>query len=935
LTPDRARRIEQLFAQALEHRPDERPAFLAKECGGDEALRREVESLIAEESRADSFMEKPAVDAVSHGFAASGSSWAGRRLGHYELGQMLGAGGMGHVYKATDTRLGRTVAIKILADHFLNDSRAKLRFEREAKTIAALNHPHICVLHDIGKDDGVDFLVMEYLKGITLAQKLSKGPLPQPEVVKIAVQIADALDKAHREGVTHRDLKPANVMLTENGAKLLDFGVAKSREARATASDSTVDADALTGAGVIVGTPQYMAPEQIEGKQADARSDVFAFGSVWFEMLTGKKAFVGQTAAALMSAILHEDPPALPADFPPPLVHALGQCWAKNPDERWQSMADLKREIIWMAELPPREPQPRGVSRREVLAWGAAGVLGTAAGALWTRQEKSPTIDQTRARFSIPEPAGLQMNFFQMRPSISPDGRMVAFFASDGNRGSIWLRRLDSGETRALAETEGAVSAFWSPDSRSLAFYADDKLKRLSVDGSPAQTICDAPSIGSSGCWSESGIIIFQSGFNGVLHQVPATGGASTPIVRLDSPSSSQFGPTVLPDGKTVLYTQFSSDPEQSGVYAVTLGSSKARRILPIAGVVRYVAPGYLLLARDATLTAQPFNPSTLQPHGEAWTLSNDVWTFQGMAFFEVSSSGIVVYNRVGAHQSQLAWFDRLGRRQKNVGPAGPFIHMDLSRDEKRVVLERYENGRGDLWLLDLAREAPTRLTFGPAWALQAHWAPDNAQIVYASADASSLRFVRRDAGGSREEDLLKDLPMGPTQPTHWSDDGHYVIFTRSLTSGKSEIWLLPVEGQKPAAYTPTPSPVGAGCLSPDGKWMAYLSTESGAMEVYVAPFPNPTAKWRISTTGGTQPRWRADGKELFYLAPDKTLMSVAMPSPDRAAIPVALFKTGAVSYFYASRNDYTPSRDGQSFLVNTQTSPGAQFIDVIIGWQK
>ena len=934
MSPDRARRIEELYAEALKYKPEERLAFLARTCGDDESLRREVESLIEEETGANSFMERPAIEAVARDLAARHeSSWTGRRLGHYQLGPLLGAGGMGKVYQATDTRLGRTVAIKILAEDSLDSSEAKLRFDREARAIAALNHPHICVLHDIGEEDGIDFLVLEFLKGITLAQRLAKGTLPPSEVFKIALQITDALDKAHRQGVTHRDLKPANVLLTDNGAKLLDFGLAKLHEAGADAALPT-DSQRLTGPGVIMGTPQYMAPEQIEGKPVDSRTDVFAFGCVWFEMLTGKKAFTGETSASLMAAILRGDPPELPTDFSPALRHALGQCLAKNPEARWQSMADLRHEILWIAEAAAEPvPTPRRVSRREILAWGAVGVLGTAATVAWFRQREAPGVVETRARFSIPDPPGLEMNPFSTAPALSPDGQMLVFHASDGSRrGILWLRQMDSGEIRMLPETDGALSAFWSFDNRYVAFFANDKLKRVPVSGGPAEIICDSPGGSLGGCWNESGVIVFQQGGTGVLHQVQATGGPSAPLMSQHSGKSpAQHRPCFLPDGKTVLFTQVSRDPGESGVYAITLGSSEARRILPSVGVVRYVAPGYLLFGRDGKLTAQPFDASNLKTYGDPWVVATDVWSFQEVSRFDVSANGILVYSRVVPPTSQLTWFDRLGRPQGSVGPAGPFIHLDLSRDEKRVVVERYEGTRGVLWVLDVAGGAPTRLTFGESWALQAYWAPDNVHIVYVEARDYALKISRLDARSSRSDDLVKDMPMSATSPSQWSDDGRYVV-----VGGEGSLGLLTVGGEpKVKPYVPTPSPAFGGRLSPDGKWMAYLSTESGAPEVYVAAFPDPTVKRRLSTAGGLHPRWRADGKELFYLAPDKSLMAVSMPSPDRAAAPVPLFKTATVSYFYGSRNDYAPSRDGERFLVNTQTVPGSQFIEVVIGWKK
>ena len=858
----------------------------------------------------------------------------GAKLGPYEIQQLIGAGGMGEVYRALDTRLKRTVAIKTIPAALAARTENRRRFETEARAIASLNHPNICALYDIG-EVGIAFLVMEYLEGESLAAVLKRGRLPYGEALLHAAHIAEALDEAHRRGVVHADLKPGNMMITAKGIKLLDFGLARLTESASTllSDDPTVS---MTTESAIVGTPQYMSPEQVEARKADFRSDVFSFGSVCYEMLTGKKAFAGETTAALMAAILRADIPVLPADFSPALQHTLRQCWRKSPDQRWQSMADLGREIRWIADNPVNTPviESQRVSRREILAWGAAAVMGGTAAVAWVGSGRKVNVEPSGVRFSIPEPPGLEMNFFQTAPAISPDGRIIAFFAGNIIRGSIWLHHLDSTEFRELPETEGALNVFWSPDSRALAFFTGDKLKRVSLEGGAAQTICDTPA-GTGGSWSASGLIVFQQGMGGMLHQVPIGGGTSTPVMNAVSPHPPpQMLPCFLPDGKTVLFTQVGDDPEKSGLYAIQLGSSEARRILPDAVNARFATSGHLIFGKKDTLRAVSFNPSGLQIQGEPRTIATDVWSFEGASRFDVSATGILVYTQSAPPSSQVEWFDRSGKLEKKLGPIGPFIHMDLSRDEKYAVLERYEDGYGSLWILDLSRDIPTRLTSG-SWALQAYWSPDSSEVVYAQATRGTLDIFRRSAVGGPEEKLISLGPVGPSAPTDWSSDGQQIIIGGVTSQGKRDFWVLPVKGEhKLQPYSPSSSQNFQGRLSPDGKWMAYMSTESGTLEIYVAPFPNPTAKWRISTAGGKQPRWRADGKELFYLAPDKTLMAVSMPSPDRASLPTSLFRTKAIEYFFGLRSDYAPSKDGQRFLVQTGDSQ-IQSISVITGWRN
>ena len=860
---------------------------------------------------------------------------SGARLGPYEIDQLIGAGGMGKVYRAVDTRLKRTVAIKTIPPALATRTENRRRFETEARAIASLNHPHICALYDIGQDGDSAFMVMEYLEGETLAAVLKRGRLPYREALLHAARIAEALDEAHRRGVVHGDLKPGNLMIAAKGIKLLDFGLARLSEHHPTTDDNDPTVS-LTRENTIVGTPQYMAPEQIEGKRVDSRSDVFAFGCVCYEMLTGKKTFNGETTALLLASILKADIPEPAAEFSPALQHVLRQCWAKNPDERWQSMGDLGREIRWIADNPETTPiESQRVSRREILAWGAAAVMGATAAAAWVRSGRRIDVEPSGVRFSIPEPPGLEVNFFQTAPAISPNGRMIAFFASNIVRGSIWLHHLDSDEFRELPETEGALHVFWSPDSRALAFFTPDKLKRVSPEGGAAQTICDS-SVGTGGAWSSSDVIVFQKGQDGILHQVPAGGGTSTPLINPSSPTAApQMYPCFFPDGKTVLFTQRTEDPEKTGIYAVRLGSSEVTRILPHVINARFAAPGHLIFGKGDKLLAVSFNPSSLQTEGEPRTVGSDVWSFDGASRFDVSATGVLVYAKSVPPSSHLEWFDRSGKPEKSVGPTGPFIHMDLSKDEKYAVLERYDDGYGSLWVLDLARNVPTRLTFGPSWALQAYWSPTTFDIVYARTNRTSLGIFRRSAGGGPEEELISLGPIGPSAPTDWSTDGRYIVIGGVTAEGRRDFWMLPLKGErKLQPYSPSPSDNFEGRVSPDGNWMAYMSTESGTLEIYVAPFPNPTAKWRISTAGGKQPRWRADGKELFYLAPDKTLMAVSMPSPDRAGLPTSLFRTRAIEYFFGLRSDYAPSKDGQRFLVQTGESQ-AQSISVITAWRS
>jgi hypothetical protein len=859
---------------------------------------------------------------------------AGSRLGPYEIVAIIGSGGMGEVYRAMDTRLNRTVAIKVLPPSLATRLEHRQRFETEARAISSLNHPHICALYDIGCIDNVDYMVMEFLEGESLAERLTRGPLPFAEALRFAGQIAEALEQAHQHGVTHRDLKPGNVVICRSGVKLLDFGLAR-LQVREGLSSENAPTVATTREGMILGTPQYMSPEQIDGGPVDARTDIFAFGSVLYEMLTGRKAFAGESLSLLMAAVARAEHAALPGDFPPALQYLLQRCWRRPPEERWQSIADVRALLDFVATASPgRAAQAIAVmSRREAIAWGAAALLGGTAAVEWIRGKPAP--ESMRGRFTIAAPRGLSVNLFGGNPALSPDGRSVVLCASRGGKPSLWIRKLDSTEMMEIPDTENAGNPFWSPDSRWLGFYASGKLRKVPVSGGPSQVICDAE-FGLGGEWSEEEKIIFQNGVAGVLHEVSAQGGTSSPLIPGNSENSLQAHPCLLPGGRTVLFAALNSDPERSGVYALSLGSSTPQRILAQPVKVRYGA-GRLLFYQAGKLAAQQFDPQALRLQGDAFTIAADVWNFQGIGRFDVAGPNALIYAHSDTVTSQLTWFERNGRPLQSVGPTGPFVHADLSRDETVAVVERYEGGVGELWIVDMARGVPTPVTFAPDWAYGPYWSPDGSHFVYALSALNNTRLVQREAGGGQPRPVIDLGLCGPSAPSGWSPDGRNIVYSYVDLRGNQSLLILPVDGEErqPIAYAPTPAPISQARFSPDGKWMVYVSNESNMPEIYVAPFPNPTSKWRISTSGGVQPRWRADGKEIFYIAPDRTLMAVPVPgTPDRAGVPVPLFKTQALLYYGGLRNDYVPSSDGKRFLINNQIGePAPQTFDLILSW--
>jgi len=736
---------------------------------------------------------------------------SGARLGPYEIISALGAGGMGQVYRARDTRLDRVVAIKILPPHLSGDPALRQRFEREAKAISSLNHPHICVLYDVGNQDGTEFLVMECVEGETLAKRLEKGPLPLEQALKYGTEIADALDKAHRNGVVHRDLKPGNIMLTASGAKLLDFGLAKVAPplgAGATLTAAATRTTPLTQQGTLVGTFQYMSPEQLEGKDVDARSDIFSFGSVLYEMVSGRRAFPGKSQISVASAILEKEPEpisTLQPLTPPALDRAIRVCLAQDPQDRWQTARDLLLELKWIAEAGSEAGVPAPiVSRRKVrekILWGVAAVslvLAAAISYAYIRRMSVP-VRPIRSLILPPEKVSFALTGGEGGPVLSPDGTRLVFTARDASgKEALWVRSLDSLTAQRLEGTEDSSFAFWSPDSRTIGFFAGGKLKKIDAGGGPAQTLCDAPG-GRGGAWSEREVIVFAPEITSGLSRVPVAGGTPTEITHL---AQSQAGfshrwPTFLPDGRHFLYwggNPFITNAPNTGIFLGALDSNEENFLVQADSSALYAPPGYLLYVREQTLMAQPFDAGSLKLKGDAFPVGEHVSSPQlfRLGLFTVSQSGLLVYQTGQGVSAQFLWLDVHGNKVGTVGEAGNQLFPRLSPNGARLAYVRVDpqSKNADIWLMDLARGVPTRFTFDPAPDNWPVWSPDGSRIVFASARKGHTDLYVKDASGAANEESLYES-NGDKTPKDWSRDGRYIVFdvpdpTRrpSMTSG-------------------------------------------------------------------------------------------------------------------------------------------------------
>jgi len=875
---------------------------------------------------------------------------AGTRLGPYEIVSAIGAGGMGEVYKARDTRLDRDVAVKVLPEHLAASEEIRQRFEREAKTISQFSHPHICALFDVGREGEIEYLVMEFLEGESLADRLGKGPLPTEQILRYGIEIADALDKAHRQGIVHRDLKPGNIMITKSGVKLLDFGLAKplaTAGARPVSGASVMATEAqvsqpLTERGTILGTFQYMAPEQLEGAEADSRSDIFAFGAVLYEMATGRKAFTGKSQASLIGSILRDDPAPVSEVapmVPPAFNRVIKTCLAKDPEHRFQTAHDIKLQLEWIQEGGSQAGLPAPVvarrKNREKLAWAVAAVAVVAAAAAtfgWARRAPKPP---RLIRFEIatpPEVVALDT------PRISPDGRVVAFNAADTTgKAEIWLRPLDALQGHPLPGTEGAGRPFWSPDSKFIGFFADGKLKKVDIAGGPPQKICDAPS-GSDGSWNPEGVILYDGRAADPIMRVPAAGGTPVPEVLKDPKVSAQIGwPEFLPDGKHYFYMSLAPKSEDSTYRIGVLGSKESKPFASAQTLITYAPQGYLLFVRDRTLVAQRFDASSLKTLGEPVPLAEKIGIDSvGLARFSVSREGTLVY-RTGEAGARLQWVDRNGKELEVVGDQGEVRTpaISLQGDRLAFTVDDPRSGTSDIWVRDLARGTNSRLTFGPPDHVAPAWSPDGKWIAYrVSTNGPSSLAVKAADGTGEEKILLKGETV--TVPTDWSRDGRYVAYTQANKEGNLDLWALPVSGEgKPILVLQTPFNESNGMFSPDGRFMLYQSNESGRIEIYVRSFPGPGGKWQISTAGGADPHWSADGKEITYRTLDQKVTSVEVKTNGdafEAGVPRTLFlgrfQPGTV------RNRYAPAPDGQKFLVVSPLGRDAMApTTVVLNW--
>ena len=891
---------------------------------------------------------------------------SGTRLGPYEILSALGAGGMGEVYRARDTRLDRTVAVKVLTDTLATDASFRERFAREARVISQLEHPNICSLYDIGDHDGTAFLVMQFLEGETLASRLSHGPLPIDQALRSAIEIAGALDRAHRAGIVHRDLKPANVMLTKSGAKLLDFGLAKTASLTAGLSGFSMlptTPPGLTAQGTILGTFQYMAPEQLEAQEADARTDIFAFGAVLYEMVTGRKAFAGKSPVSLIGAILKDDPPPI-ADAqpltPPALDRIVRTCLAKEPDERWQNAGDLQRELKWIDSTAADSGLRAGHGIRERVPWTIAGLalaalIGLAAFVVWRPAASRPSV----VRFEVAPPAGMSFSLGPANPhmAISPDGRRIAFTVNDvSNRGVIVVRELGDLQAHAISGTEirlgsgtGNGLPFWSPDSRYIGFFAEGALKKVDANGGPVQTLCRVQN-GEGGTWNVDGTIVFAPDGTGGLYRVSDAGGTPVPVTTLDASRKEQSHryPWFLPDGRHFVFVTLPNRRLHLG----SLDSPEHIDLLGVESKALY-ADGYLLFVRNSTLLAQPFDATRLRVMGESFPIAEDIAVNLGLAraSFAVSTAGVLTYRAapIGAG-TQLTWVDRTGTPTGAIGKPAVQRGPQLSPDGTRVavtVADPSTNTR-DVWLWNVATGVRARFTFDAADEAVTAWSPDGSHLVFSSRRRDGVfdLFQKTSNGvGAEETVLANDMPN--KFATSWSPDSRFIVFDSAdaASSQKGDLWLLPMMGdRKPIQLTQTPFNELNGRFSPDGEWIAYQSDESGTPEVYVMTFVapgssgnsaiTPPIKKPVSTAGGVQPRWRRDGKELFYLTEDGVLMAVPIKGQGRTAefgTPQKLFQ---ILRTPGAGGAYDVSTDGQRFLINKAVeATGPTPITVELNW--
>jgi serine/threonine protein kinase len=880
---------------------------------------------------------------------------AGTYLGRYEVRSKLGEGGMGEVYRAHDEKLNRDVAIKVLPASLSQDADRLVRFEQEAKAAGTLNHPNILGVYDVGTHEGAPYVVSELMEGETLRDRLVGPLIPQRKVVDYAAQIARGLAAAHARNIVHRDLKPENIFIAGDGqVKILDFGLAK-LVGPANAELNLADQPTrrlYTTPGSVVGTLGYMSPEQVDGKQIDYRSDIFSFGVVLYEMLTGKRAFPPrETLRETLHAIATEDPPDLSQNgrkISPALYLLLRRCLEKNPQHRFHSASDLAFAIEALSGSTvtslrmPAVPALRSIKLPKLIAWWVAGaaVLFGVLALLISYSRNSQTSEPQTMRFYVYPPA--TTTFQGSGDFISPDGRRLVFSAvgEDGKR-SLWLRSVDSLSAQKLPGTEDAGQVFWSPDSNFIGFFAGGKLKKMEASGGAAQIVADAPT-NRGGTWSRDGIIVFAPNVGGVLYRVSALGGPVTPITTLDA-AKNQIGhnwPNFLPDGRHFIYLAQSSQRGNSAIYVGSIDSKESKFLLDAEASAAYAPPGYVLFLRGRALMAQPFNADKLQLAGDPVPIVEQIGYSATTArtLFSVSSTGVLAYRPNIPSNTQLAVYDRAGKQLEKLGNEGDFVGLSLSLDDKRIVVSRLDPDVGsyDLWIVEFAGGKALRLTFDQTNETFPVWSPDGSHIVFTSNKNGEANLYQRLSNGAGTEELLYGS-NNLKAATDWSSDGQFIIYEDRDPKTDHDLWVLPRSGeQKPSVVVQTTFNEMKGRLSPDGKWIAYQSNESGTTQVTVQSFPPSGARWQVSTNGGYQPKWRRDGKELFYVAADKKLMVVQVKAEGNRfeiSAPQPLFEMAIGNLPLNGSPFYDVTRDGRRFIVSAAVGAPPMPMTVVLNW--
>lgn len=863
----------------------------------------------------------------------------GSRIGPYEVTSQLGEGGMGVVFRARDSKLLRDVALKVLPDHFADDPDRLSRLEREAQLLASINHPNIAQIYGLEQVGGSGCIVMELVEGETLSDKLKRGPIPLDETIEIAKQIADALAAAHERGIVHRDLKPANIKLTRNGTvKVLDFGLAKVFGERSKPMELSSLPTNVSGsiAGAIVGTVGYMSPEQARGREVDARTDIWAFGCILYEMLTGQLAFHGETTTDMLARIVTGQPDLalLPPNVPVSIRLLLSATLNKNVQQRLQHIGDVQLFLdqnIFASGATPAAPIAKSKASSGKL-WIAAFVAGMAlalvAAALYVSSGSSQVPPRMQFEVALPN--------YAQGMSLSPDGQRIAYIAQppEENR-TIWIRPVGSDTAQKLAGTDNPGGLLWSPDGGSIAFLADRKLKKIALATGSIQTICDLTGQVIGATWNRAGAILIGKG--SVINQVPETGGELVPLTALDATRKETVHalPTFLPDGSHFLYAIVSSMPENSGIFVGSMDGKTKTRLMPLGARLTgmaYAPPGYLLVAGD-TLTAQPFDASALALRGSSTPITE-------AADFSVSNTGILLFRKTSTNSlnKQLTWFDRTGKPLGQVGPPANYANVELSPEGDRVAVDSVADNNRDIWMIDIARAVPSRITFDPGPDWTPVWSHDGTRIAFASG-RNGTHIYEKPSSGVGNDELIFNSDSSEI-PVSWSPDGRYMVFSRLKPSAGvgSDTWLMTMTGEhKVTPFIQSPFDKAQARISPDGRWIAYTTNDSGMYQIVVQSFPDPNeGKWQITAQGGIEPKWRHDGRELYYLAFDGKLMSVTVKA-DRtfvAGAPTALFETPlTVNRGQAPRDRrYDVAADGR-FLIAVPVTTGSAPLTAVVNW--